>query len=221
MMCNGRLKTALLISATLAVAVASPAAAQRSVPVLVGNDANDPIPVQLVQSGGAGASTAQYVLCMQGFAGPGVGSAYPGCIEVLALGLSVGRELKESGEKGGTADINIGVGELSPVSIQKRTDGISANLFAFAVNGNSFGQAELYLLEQRPGWPKLLPTMEVVLDRSFVKSMSIDPSSRVETLELYFNKIQLKTFGRDANGNETSSSERCWDVITLTPSCSL
>ena len=39
-----------------------------------------------------------------------------------SFGFSVEREMKESGEKGGTADINIGVGELQECTISKSMD---------------------------------------------------------------------------------------------------
>ena len=49
----------------------------------------------------------------------------------------VEREMKESGEKGGTADINIGVGELQECTISKSMDSTKVDLAQFAINGNS------------------------------------------------------------------------------------
>ena len=194
-----RLKMAILMSGTLAaVAVlAIPAAAQTS------------------------SESLQYVLCIDNVSGPGVGTEFPGCIQVLALGLSVGREIASSSEKGGTEDINIGIGQLSPVSIRKPSDGVSPLLFSYAVNGNSMGDAQLFVLEQRPGWPEFLTTMEVKLARSFVRSLRLDPADRVESVDLYFNKIQLTSFERDTAGNLIFSSERCWDTVKSSSGCSL
>jgi hypothetical protein len=45
--------------------------------------------------------------------------------------------LARSGEKGGTEDINIGVGELQECTISKSMDLSSTRLAQFAINGNS------------------------------------------------------------------------------------
>lgn len=43
---------------------------------------------------------------------------------------------KESGEKGGTEDINIGVGELQECTISKSMDSATPKLAQYAINGN-------------------------------------------------------------------------------------
>jgi len=161
----------------------------------------------------------QYVLCIQHVAGPGAGPGFPECIEISALGLSVGRQMKEPGEKGGTADLNIGVGRISAIAIRKPTDGTSALLFSYAINGNSMGDASVHVLEQRAGWAKPLTTLEVQLGRSFVQSLQLDSAALVENLEIHFNQIQLTTYERDANGAVVHWSEECWDKVSST-SCS-
>lgn len=50
----------------------------------------------------------------------------------------VEREMKESGEKGGTEDINIGVGELQEVTISKSMDKSTPKLLESAVKGKVF-----------------------------------------------------------------------------------
>lgn len=122
---------------------------------------------------------------------------------------------------GGTADINIGVGELSPIAIRKPSDGTSALFFKYAITGNSMGDAAVYVLEQREGWSQPLATMEVRLGRSFVQSFELDASNLVENLEIHYNKIQLTTIERDSKGKETFSSEQCWDKVNQQASCSL
>ena len=59
---------------------------------------------------------------------------YEGYFEADSFSFGVEREMKESGEKGGTADINIGVGELQECTISKSLDVTSANLAQFAIN---------------------------------------------------------------------------------------
>lgn len=49
----------------------------------------------------------------------------------------VEREMKESGEKGGTEDINIGVGELQEATISKSMDRANTNLTQFALIGSA------------------------------------------------------------------------------------
>ena len=64
-----------------------------------------------------------------------------------SFSFGVEREMKESGEKGGTADINIGVGELQECTISKSMDTASAKLAQAAINGNSCGVAEIDFVE--------------------------------------------------------------------------
>jgi hypothetical protein len=80
-----------------------------------------------------------------------------------SFGFGVEREMKESGEKGGTEDINIGVGELQECSISKSMDMASTKLAQFAINGNSLGTAEIYFVEVAGG-----DTMRMKLFSEFV-----------------------------------------------------
>ena len=50
---------------------------------------------------------------------------------------NIEREMKESGEQGGTENINIGVGELQECSISKSTDSTSVMLAEYAIDGTS------------------------------------------------------------------------------------
>ena len=64
-----------------------------------------------------------------------------------SFSFGVEREMKESGEKGGTEDINIGVGELQECTVSKSMDRASGKLAQFAINGNSPGTAEIEFVE--------------------------------------------------------------------------
>jgi hypothetical protein len=55
-----------------------------------------------------------------------------------SFGFGVEREMKESGEKGGTEDMNIGVGELQEVTISKSMDKSSPKLMEAATKGKVF-----------------------------------------------------------------------------------
>ena len=115
-----------------------------------------------------------------------------------SFSFGVEREMKESGEKAGTADINIGIGELQPVSISKSMDSASAKLAQFAINGNSLGTAEIDFVEiggsdssDRP-----LVYLKYKLDRAFIKSWSTsgDADDRpTEEVAFYYNKIAFVT----------------------------
>lgn len=64
-----------------------------------------------------------------------------------SFSFGVEREMKESGEKGGTEDINIGVGELQECTVSKNMDHASGKLAQFSINGNSCGTAEIDFVE--------------------------------------------------------------------------
>jgi type VI protein secretion system component Hcp len=111
-----------------------------------------------------------------------------------SFGFGVEREMKESGEKGGTEDINIGVGELQECTISKSMDSTSTTLAQFAVNGNSLGTAEIQFVERARGKPVCY--LAYKLDRCFVKSWSTsaDADDRpTESVAFYFNRIAFVT----------------------------
>lgn len=68
-----------------------------------------------------------------------------------SFSFGVKREMKESGEKGGTEDINIGVGELQECTVSKSMDMASTTLAQHAINGNSPGTAEINFFEVAGG----------------------------------------------------------------------
>lgn len=103
--------------------------------------------------------------------------------------FAIEREMKESGEKGGTEDFNIGVGELQECTISKSMDWSSPLLAQYAINGNSPGPAEIDFGEV-VGSGKDAATdlafeelgevpdhqMKFVLERTWVKSWHIEGS---------------------------------------------
>lgn len=114
-----------------------------------------------------------------------------------SFSFGVEREMKESGEKGGTADINIGIGELQECTISKSMDRASMHLAQFAINGNSPGDAEIDFVEVAGGGDaategKPMCYLKYKLDRAFVKSWSTsgDADDRpTEEVAFYYNKI--------------------------------
>ena len=59
-----------------------------------------------------------------------------------SFSFGVEREMKESGEKGGTEDINIGVGELQEATISKSMDKATPKLIEAPVKGKVFARPQ-------------------------------------------------------------------------------
>ena len=134
---------------------------------------------------------------LKGF-GDVVLEAYKGgeWFEANSFAFGIEREMKESGEKGGTEDINIGVGELQECTISKAMDRTSSLLAQFAINGNHAGPAEIHFLTagERPE-----AYLKYKLDRCFVKSWSTsgDADDRpTEEVAFYYNKIAFVWAGQ-------------------------
>jgi type VI secretion system secreted protein Hcp len=136
-----------------------------------------------------------------------------------SFSFGVEREMKESGEKGGTADINIGVGELQEVTISKTIDMASTKLAQFAINGNSLGTVEIAFVEtgggsRREGKP--LVYLRYQLERCFVKSWSTsgDADDRpTEEVAFYYNKIAFN-YTSTTDGKVYSAG---WDIVKNAP----
>lgn len=125
-----------------------------------------------------------------------------------SFSFGVEREMKESGEKGGSTDINIGVGELQECSISKSMDWCSTQLCQFAINGNSPGTCEINFVEiaagsgDGAGVPYCY--LKYKLDRCFIKSWSTsgDADDRpTEEVAFYYNKIAFG-YARTTDGKD-------------------
>lgn len=115
---------------------------------------------------------------------------------VDSFSFGVEREMKESGEKGGTEDINIGIGELQECTISKSMDRTSTALAQYAINGNSLGMCQICLSDSvdASGVPNCYA--HYVMDRCFVRSWSTsgDADDRpTEEVAFYYNKIAFAT----------------------------
>ena len=135
--------------------------------------------------------------------------------------FGVERELKESGEKGGTADINIGVGELQECTISKSMDAATGALAQFAINGNSPGTAEIDFVEVAGDSQEAEPVtyLKYKLDRVFVKSWSTsgDADDRpVEEVAFYYNKIAFAYAPTD-DGIRNDQYGMSWDNVKNIP----
>lgn len=113
-----------------------------------------------------------------------------------SFSFGVERELKESGEKSGTEDINIGLGELQECSVSKSMDNCSAVLAQAAISGNSLGITDIGFVQTAGGGSALagMPVcyLWIRLWRTFIKSWSTsgDADDRpTEEVAFLYNKI--------------------------------
>jgi type VI protein secretion system component Hcp len=136
--------------------------------------------------------------------------------------FGVEREMKESGEKGGTEDINIGIGELQECAISKSMDSASPILAQLAINGNSAGTAVIEFVEVAGGGASGAPTcyLKYKLDRCFVKSWSTsgDADDRpTEEVAFYYNKIAFEYKTTKDGKVFTSAGAMKWDNVKNKP----
>ncbi len=133
-----------------------------------------------------------------------------------SFSFGVEREMKESGEKGGTEAINIGVGELQECTISKSMDMASMDLAQYSINGNSMGTAEIDFVEIGGNGADGSPVcyLKYKLDRCFVKSWSVsgDADDRpTEEVALYFHKIASQFVMTKDGQVLKQSSVMAWD----------
>lgn len=134
-----------------------------------------------------------------------------------SFSFGVEREMKESGEKGGTTDINIGVGELQECTISKSMDMASMDLAQFAINGNSPGQAVIDFVEVAGGGDgdsKPICYLRYKLERCFIKSWSTsgDADDRpTEEVAFYYNKIASRYASTTDGKKFQFSTTMAWD----------
>ena len=116
-----------------------------------------------------------------------------------SFSFGVEREMKESGEKGGTQDINIGVGELQDVTIGKALDTSTPKLARLSLTGRSLGTVEICVTDKPDDGPAGC-YLRYKLDRCFVKSWSTsgDADDRpTEEVAFYYNKIAFSYTNTD------------------------
>jgi len=139
-------------------------------------------------------------------------------IVVDSFSFGVERELKKSGSKGGTQDINIGVGDLQPCTISKSMDSASALLAQYAVNGNSAGGAQIDFVQL--GADQSTTYLRYLLDRCFVKSWSTSGDANdplTEELALWYNKIAFAVAGGGLVFSWDRVKQKRWNKHGLEP----
>lgn len=139
-----------------------------------------------------------------------------------SFSFGVERELADSA-KGGTEDVNIGLGELQECSISKSMDTASAQLARRAISGSSCKTADIKFLEaiiDTDEKSKNVCYLAFQLDNVFIKSwsMSGDADDRpTEEVALWYNKIAFKYWPTN-NGKDFPQGYECaWDQVTAKP----
>ena len=139
-----------------------------------------------------------------------------------SFGFGVERELAESG-KAGTADVNIGVGELQECTISKSMDSASTALAKKAISGSSCGTADIKFVESitRDGNAMFnIVYLAYKLDNVFIKSWSTsgDGDDRpTEDVAIWYNKIAFCYFAT-TDGKEFKFAGDCkWDQVKSKP----
>lgn len=139
-----------------------------------------------------------------------------------SFGFGVERELADSA-KGGTADVNIGIGELQECTISKSMDTASAYLARKAISGSSCREADIKFVQAittTGNERKNVVYLAFKLDNVFVKSwsMSGDADDRPsEDVALWYNKIAFVYFP-STNGYDYPVGHDCrWDQVQSKP----
>lgn len=139
-----------------------------------------------------------------------------------SFGFGVERELAESG-KGGTQDINIGVGDLQECTISKSMDSASAYLARKAISGSSCKTADIKFVQ--PITKDDNSQVNVVylaykLDNVFIKSWSTsgDGDDRpTEDVAIWYNKLAFAYYP-SADGKNFNTRHDCkWDQVKAKP----
>ncbi|MEI7461248.1 MAG: type VI secretion system tube protein Hcp [Pirellula sp.] len=139
-----------------------------------------------------------------------------------SFSFGVERELADSG-KGGTQDINLGLGELQECTISKSMDTASAYLARKAISGSSCKEADICFVEAitlDSNERKNVVYLHYKLDNVFIKSWSTsgDADDRPsEDVALWYNKIAFVYFPT-ADGKTFGPGHECrWDQVKAKP----
>ncbi len=159
---------------------------------------------------------------IEGVSGDCMIDGFQGYFTAESFGFGVERELADSA-KGGTADVNIGIGELQECTISKSMDTASAYLARKAISGSSCKDADIKFVEAitRDNNERYnVVYLAYKLDNVFVKSwsMSGDGDDRpTEDVALWYNKIAFVYFPT-TDGKTFGSGHDCrWDQVKSKP----
>ena len=145
---------------------------------------------------------------------------YEKWIACTSISWNVERTFSESA-KAGTQDVNLGVADIPPVSINKTFDASSVFLMASGVAGGALGENALmhFTFPDPKGGAKPLVFLEFKLANPIVASWSIsgDEDERpTEEVSLWYWKIWMQYYTYDGKTCKSAGS-RGWDRTTNKP----
>lgn len=136
--------------------------------------------------------------------------------ESFSFGVSRDRDMTAS--KGGTTDINIGVGELGDIVLTKPFSLVSPALARFAVTGASVGSCEVCQSAGATDKGGMACQWRYVMDRCFISGVEVaaDGGQARETVTVGYTKI---AFGMSETRPDGSVRWRTmsWDLTAATP----
>lgn len=159
---------------------------------------------------------------IEGLVGDCLIKGFEGYFTAESFGFGVERELADSA-KAGTADINIGVGELQECTISKSMDRTSADLAKKAISGSSLKTAHIKFVEtitMPSGEMFNVVYLAYLLDNVFIKSWSTsgDGDDRpTEDVALWFNKIAFSYFYTEDGQTFKPGGSVAWDQTKQKP----
>lgn len=137
---------------------------------------------------------------------------YEKWIACTSVSWNIERTFSESA-KAGTMDVNVGVADIPPISVNKTLDVASTYLMASGIAGGSMGkEAKLHFLFATPeGAQKLF--LEFKLFNPIIASWSIsgDEDERpTEEVSIWYWKIWMQYYTWDGQNNKPAGSKG-WD----------
>jgi type VI secretion system secreted protein Hcp len=156
------------------------------------------------------------LLKLDGVDGDSQIKGYEKWIACTSVSWNIERTFSESA-KAGTLDVNVGVADLPPVSLNKSFDCSSVYLMASGVAGGTLGEnAKLHFLFPDPkGGEKPLLSLEIRLFNPIVASWSIsgDEDERpTEEVSLWYWKIWMQYYTYDGKTAKSAGSKG-WDRV--------
>lgn len=140
---------------------------------------------------------------------------YKKYITLSSVSWEITREMADSA-KMGTKDINVGMADLPPISIEKSMDKASILLMQNAIAGSSLGTAEIKFIAQSGTDGAGEVFLEFKLDNAIVSSWSISGSEDdrpTETATLWYHKIWMQYFSTEDGKTYEKAGDRGWDRI--------
>jgi len=136
-----------------------------------------------------------------------------------SFSFGVSRNPAQTAVKGGTTDINIGVGELQDLVLVKSLGQASPALAQFAVTGASVGACEVCLSSGTPDKGGVLSCqVRYLMDRCFITGVQVvnEGGQARETVSVGYQKIAFGTSETQPDGSVRWRT-MSWDRTTASP----